>query len=325
MRRKSDVFIGQRVAVSVAALILTLVSCAPGPSSNGPGSGIVATRVARRTLLGRLDNRIAEVVFEGGRIEFELYSRHDRVYQVALNHYRVPVLVHWTISRTENLRLNGPIEGVTLLPAASPDREPTRFVLAELRRIDRSKRYFRYFDFHAQFGDPRARPTAYVYALPYPRDHEYSVIQGFQGRFSHHGPNAYAVDIDCPLGTPVLAARPGLVVATHATARGSGTTPHFQELERSNFVFVLHDDGTLAEYLHLENRGVDVEPGQWVDRGEQLGLSGNSGYSTGPHLHFRVMTAAEGGRESQSFPFSFEVTPGVVVEPAEGQSYKAWE
>src|SRR5690606_7462938 len=108
----------------------------------------------------------------------------------------------------------------------------------------------------ARFGDPAARPTPYAYRLPYRAGSTFSVLQGFHGAFSHRGSNEYAVDFDCPVATPVLATRPGLVVATNAAAQDSGTTPDFLEYERTNFVLVLHDDGTIGEYMHLSPSGV---------------------------------------------------------------------
>ena len=54
----------------------------------------------------------------------------------------------------------------------------------------------------------------------------------------------------------------------------------------ANFVQVLHDDGTTAVYAHLQLDTVRVRPGQQVVRGEFIANSGNTGFSTGPHLHW---------------------------------------
>ncbi len=74
-------------------------------------------------------------------------------------------------------------------------------------------------------------------------------------------------------------------------------------------MLVLHDDGTLGEYMHLAPAGVEVQPGTPVNRGDELALSGNTGYSTTPHLHFQVMTAADDGIAARSFPFKLAVRP----------------
>ena len=161
--------------------------------------------------------------------------------------------------------------------------------------------------------------------MPYPTGSTFAVLQGFHGAFSHRGSNEFAIDFDCPVATPVVAARPGMVVATNAAAQGSGTTPDFLEYTRTNFVLVLHDDGTLGEYMHLAPSGVEVHPGQRVQRGEELALSGNTGFSSTPHLHFQVMTAGEDGRSARSFPFRIAVAPDRAEEPVQGRSYRAWE
>jgi murein DD-endopeptidase MepM/ murein hydrolase activator NlpD len=127
------------------------------------------------------------------------------------------------------------------------------------------------------------------------------------------------------VATKVLAARPGVVVASNASAQGAGTTPEYLEYRRTNFVLVLHEDGTLGEYMHLAPSSVEVQPGDFVERGQELALSGNTGFSSTPHLHFQVMTAADDGVSARSFPIQFAVGPHQVEEPIQGRSYPSWE
>ncbi|MEJ7603992.1 MAG: M23 family metallopeptidase, partial [Kofleriaceae bacterium] len=132
-------------------------------------------------------------------------------------------------------------------------------------------------------------------------------------------------DFDCPVATPVLATRPGLVVASNTSAQGAGTTPDYLDYKRTNFVLVLHDDGTLGEYLHLAPSSVEVVAGQRVERGQPLARSGYTGYSSVPHLHFGIITAVIDGSTSRSFPFRFAVAPQRAEEPVQGRRYVAWE
>jgi murein DD-endopeptidase MepM/ murein hydrolase activator NlpD len=88
---------------------------------------------------------------------------------------------------------------------------------------------------------------------------------------------------------------------------------------------VLHDDGTLGEYMHLAPSSVEVAPGERVERGQELALSGNTGFSSTPHLHFQVMTAADDGVSARSFPIEFAVAPHRIEEPVQGRSYPSWE
>jgi murein DD-endopeptidase MepM/ murein hydrolase activator NlpD len=198
-------------------------------------------------------------------------------------------------------------------------------VLAELRQPDMARAYRRHLAFRARFGDPRVVPQPYQYALPYPSGLTFAVLQGFHGKFSHKGSNEFAVDFDCPVATPVLATREGIVVAANASAQTSGTTPDFLDYRQTNFVIVMHDDGTLGEYMHLAPSSVGVKPGQRVDRRQMLALSGNTGYSSTPHLHFQVMTAADDGVAARSFPFQLATRPDKVEEPVLGRRYSAWE
>jgi hypothetical protein len=310
-------------------LVLWLVGCQPaierraGPygtaALGSPGSG-------PPHIVGQREDRMIEFRFEGGQLEFELYRDGTRIEQIARNRYAVPVMIHWTMEAFDNLAPMSPIEGTALLPAAPDPRGPGEaVVLAELAQIDPALRYHRVLYFRARFGDPRARPAPYVYGLPYPHGLTFAVLQGFHGAFSHRGSNEYAVDFGCPVATPVVAARPGVVVAINASAQGSGTSPEFLEDSRANFVIVRHADGTLGEYMHLSPSGVEVQPGQPVERGQELALSGNTGFSSTPHLHFQVMTAAGDGMAKQSFPFEMALGPRRVSAPVQGQRYSAWE
>jgi murein DD-endopeptidase MepM/ murein hydrolase activator NlpD len=269
-----------------------------------------------------------EFAFSGGRLDFELHQAGSKVSQVMRNRYVIPVVVEWEISALVNLEAgvsgDGTLRGVVVLPPArTVDGEGPAIEVATLAIVDRSASWNRHLQFHARFGDPSARPTRYHYALPYSGSFE--VLQGFHGAFSHRGSNEFAVDFDCPVATTVRAAREGLVVVTHDAAQGSGTTPDFLELSHVNFVLVLHDDGTLGEYMHLSPSGVEVQPGQRVARGQALALSGNTGFSTTPHLHFQVMTAADDGIAARPFPFVFATAADHVEEPMQGRSYASWE
>ena len=310
-------------------LAVLLVSCQPVIDPvmvPRGGTTLPSPRSGPPHVSGRLDDRRVEFQFEGGQLELELYREGTRIEQIARNRYAVPVMIHWTIEALDNVEPRSPVEGTVLLPAASaPFGTGEPVVLAGLAQIDPAARYRRDLYVHAQFGDPRAYPEPYVYALPYPHGRTFAVLQGFHGAFSHRGNNEYAVDFNCPVATPVVAARPGLVVAINASAQGSGTSSEFLDDKRGNFVIVRHADGTLGEYMHLSPSGVEVRPGQRVERGQELALSGNTGFSSTPHLHFQVMTAAFDGMAKQSFPFEFALGPRHASVPVQGQRYAAWE
>lgn len=297
-----------------------------GPYATAPVEVPVAPTVQDSRGLGALEGRVVDFVFDGGQLEFEHYRSGARVTQIARNRYMTPVVMRWTLTALDNLTPVTPIEGVVLLPPADkPYGLGPQVVLAELELGDHTAAYQRELAFRARFGDPRVEPAPYPYRLPYPTGLTFSVLQGFHGMFSHRGSSEYAVDFDCPVATTVLAARPGIVVAANASALRSGTTHEYLDYKRTNFVIVQHDDGSLGEYMHLSPSGVEVKPGQSVTRGQPLALSGNTGYSSTPHLHFQVMTAATDGINARSFPFKLATGPDRVEEPVQGRRYAAWE
>ena len=160
-------------------------------------------------------------------------------------------------------------------------------------------------------GTPNARPRDEEYGWPL-RTPTLRIQQAWGGQFSHaDDENRHAVDFAVPVGTAVLAARDGVVMQSEA---GFGDAEPGEEAEdlasRANFIRILHDDGTMALYAHLQRAGVLVRPGQRVRRGEAIGLSGNTGRSTAPHLHFVVQ--ANRGMRLQSVPFRMFGPHGIL-------------
>ena len=146
-------------------------------------------------------------------------------------------------------------------------------------------------------GDPRLIPKPYKYPLPW-RGGPFRLTQGANGQYSHFTPKGrYAVDIAMPEGTAIVAARGGMVVKVENEQSGRGNNPS------GNFVRILHDDGTMGVYLHLMKGSVAVREGQRIETGTRIARSGNTGNSTGPHLHFVVQRNV--GLAIESIPFDF--------------------
>lgn len=149
-------------------------------------------------------------------------------------------------------------------------------------------------------GDPSARPRDYEYLLPL-QQRGFRIDQGFGGGFSHNdSQNRYAVDFAADIGTPVLAAREGVVMQVENDFAKAGLNRE-RYGGRANFIRILHDDGTMALYAHLREEGALVRVGQRVRAGQQIGLSGNTGFTTGPHLHFVIQVNR--GMKLESLPF----------------------
>lgn len=176
-----------------------------------------------------------------------------------------------------------------------PPRKEIRLVT--LTPYDKTKPMYYTPKLAYALGDPRAKPKAYRYPLPW-RGGPFQQTQGPGGKFSHSGPKGrYARDIAMPEGTPIIAARSGMVVKIENNQTGRGKNPS------GNFVRILHDDGTMSVYLHLKRGSIHLREGQRISIGQQIALSGNTGNSTGPHLHFVVQRNV--GMSLESIPYDF--------------------
>lgn len=157
------------------------------------------------------------------------------------------------------------------------------------------------------------------YFLPLKCGKSAKISQGNFGSYSHQGNAAYAFDFSIPVGTPMVAMADGVVKYMNDTT-GPGD-PCYNGGDSScfpyaNYVVLKHGDGKLTTYKHLSQ--VDVTLGQTVTRGSVVGLSGSTGYSTGPHAH--VMRMNDCGQYScQSIPLEFADVGGDHV-PDTGQT-----
>jgi len=159
-----------------------------------------------------------------------------------------------------------------------------------------------------------------LYAFPYSSAKAYRILQGYGSRFSHRGREEFAIDFDMPIGTPVHAARSGVVARIEeSNSKGCWEDDCGQY---ANFVVILHSDGTTGEYYHLDKHGALVDVGDTVERGQKIALSGNTGHTTMPHLHFAVYRAVSWGR-TQSIEVRFQGADGIIDRPRRGARHQA--
>lgn len=164
----------------------------------------------------------------------------------------------------------------------------------------------------AVYGDPAASP----YVLPFEVETESYLSQsncdGFHNEMDHFG-----FDFDMPIGTPFLAARAGRVTGIQDRwADGN------HDINQTNWIEVLHSDGTFAQYLHLTQDGARVVVGDSVVAGQVIGISGFTGL-TGPreHLHFIVFSEiTDTSRVSLPVTFRNSDAPQPLVA---GRAYRA--
>ncbi|MDA3899553.1 MAG: M23 family metallopeptidase [Spirochaetes bacterium] len=163
------------------------------------------------------------------------------------------------------------------------------------------------------------------YLLPYPVGTDYHLVQGNCTRYSHKGTNRYAYDFGMPIGHEITAARGGLVYFVDMdtpdnTFRGKRRYRRYPNA-RGNAILIEHDDGTVGVYFHLKQNGALVKKGDTVVQGQPIALSGSSGFTTGPHLHFAVRRSRT---DRQSLPVTFRnADPGEDFNLKSGNTYLA--
>jgi murein DD-endopeptidase MepM/ murein hydrolase activator NlpD len=144
-----------------------------------------------------------------------------------------------------------------------------------------------------------------VYELPFNPGETYHLSQAFHGMFTHKDAERYAIDFEMPEGTMIRAARGGIVIGVIEDSTERGKTA------KANHVLIRHDDGTIGNYSHLHYLGGYVKKGDVIKTGDFIGMSGNTGYSTGPHLHFHVATSVQGMIVAyKTFPIRFRTKEG---------------
>ncbi|WP_298427186.1 M23 family metallopeptidase [uncultured Kordia sp.] len=180
----------------------------------------------------------------------------------------------------------------------------------------------KYFSFTAGYGNPNTvKPNKkYKYLFPFKKFKK--LIQGNFGRFTHsdHVAHYYAFDFGTKIGDTIYAAREGKVIRTKEDSKQYGNTK--AALNMANYITILHDDGTTASYVHLHFNGVLVKKDDIVTRGQAIGISGMTGFTTIPHLHFVVhMPTKKYG--NVSIPIEFEGYIGKKLK--KGYSYSRLE
>jgi murein DD-endopeptidase MepM/ murein hydrolase activator NlpD len=126
--------------------------------------------------------------------------------------------------------------------------------------------------------------TSYVYGLPYEEGKSFFLIQAANSKMSHRG--ELSLDFKMKSGSKICAARDGIVIRTKSDSREGGLKNEFMSM--GNHILILHPDSSVAKYWHLAYDGVRVQAGENVKKGQVIGISGNTGFSAFPHLHFQV-------------------------------------
>jgi len=234
----------------------------------------------------------------------------DTLKFVAKNKLFTPIEIYFTSKKKKSeLRsfLLNPKDSLELITYNGPLPDST-FVsrFADSVRIG-------YFLGHKSITNP---DLDYLYRLPFKKRKKYEVSQSFNGKFSHNSLRSrYAIDFQLNVGESVYAAREGTVVKVIDWFTKQGRK---ELIDAANKIIILHSDGTLASYAHLDYKGSFVKEGEFVERGQKIGISGLTGFTRGPHLHFVVRKERD-----ISIPIYFEGYKGKTLK--NGKRYKVIE
>lgn len=179
-------------------------------------------------------------------------------------------------------------------PAIAPFEDNLRTSVARLRTLQR----------HQQSIPPLAAAPTY---LPTPTQMQRGFIWPAQGTLTsgygmRWGRLHKGIDIASAIGTPILAAASGVVTYAGWNRGGYG-----------NLVEIEHPDGSLTRYAH--NQRILVRTGQQVKQGQQIAYMGNTGYSTGPHLHFEIHPPNRGAVDPMAYLSRDRLHADRVVAP----------
>jgi murein DD-endopeptidase MepM/ murein hydrolase activator NlpD len=265
----------------------------------------------------RYDEQDLERTFERPQVQlFQRAARDGGVTLIAKNTYFAPVQLKFKLVKMANLGADSPNEGWRILPPRS------EIELLVVSKDDPNAESTFQYEFAYLVGDPHAEHAPdRPYRLPFALASSFPVSQAYPSAITHRdAANLHAIDFVMPVGTQVFASRGGTVIEVAGNFHDSGLDPEIDG-PRANIIRVLHDDGTMSLYAHLNWNSIRVTPGQHVDRGEYLADSGNTGFTTGPHLHFAVQRNREG--TLVSVPVEFAGGDGAPLTVKTGQRYTA--
>jgi murein DD-endopeptidase MepM/ murein hydrolase activator NlpD len=149
--------------------------------------------------------------------------------------------------------------------------------------------------------------SSFVYHLPYEENKNHLLVQGYFSRYTHK--NRAALDFKMKKGTKICAVRDGVIVRLKEDGNKGGSNAKYRPF--GNFVVIQHGDGSRTGYWHLQFNGVLVNIGDTVKQGQVIGLSGRTGYTYFPHLHFIVWKSGGKGQWTQ-IGTRFQTNKGIL-------------
>ncbi|MEQ8240156.1 MAG: M23 family metallopeptidase [Cyclobacteriaceae bacterium] len=250
-------------------------------------------------------------------LSLQLNAQGVEVFKKELEEGKIEVWVKNTSLATHTVKVDIEQSGMvqdTKTPIIKVLEGNTTEKIATLTPKPKTSYRFGYRSINVKGNALAKHDDSYIYDLPYPKGNTYKIDQGYMGTTTHM--DRYALDFGMPEGSEIAAVRDGLVFdIEEKNKRGC---PRQECADLSNFILVEHADGSQANYAHLQNKGVLVKIGDRVSAGDVIGLSGSTGWASGPHLHLEIFTMDWDGQKT--IPVKYHLNDGIGI-PKEGQSY----
>lgn len=153
-----------------------------------------------------------------------------------------------------------------------------------------------------KYGDPGIKINKYPISLPFKTNSKYKVMQGYNGNYSHnHAGSRYAIDFNLSIGDTICSADYGYVVGVIESYSEHGGR---EWIDYANYITIYHPKSNLfTEYVHLTKDGSLVKLGDTVKMGQPIGITGMTGFTSSPHLHFNVKKATKSSWISEKTNF----------------------
>lgn len=148
--------------------------------------------------------------------------------------------------------------------------------------------------------------SSYIYQLPYKQNKTHLLVQGYFSHYTHK--HRAALDFKMRKGTKICAVRDGVVVRIKADGKRGGGNPKYRP--DGNYIIIQHSDSTRAGYWHLRHKSLFVKVGDTVKQGQVIGLSGKTGYTYFPHLHF-IVWKSDGKGQWKQIGTRFKTNKGI--------------
>jgi len=246
------------------------------------------------------------------RVRLSQEGKKESPVYVLFNDFWGPVEVELTLTNSVNALSEPSLPARFVVPAQ------TKRTLVGIGALNQRQTFSYRLGMSSVPGRPISTPVDGLVILPpFSASEQYPISQGFDGEITHDTPDSqYAIDIVMPVGTSIHAVRSGTVMDVEEDFNRGGK--NFEKYaHKANHVRILHEDGTMSVYAHLDLASVNVRPGSRIRAGQKIARSGNTGFSSGPHLHFAIQQNS--GMQLISLPFRFRAPDGGAFTPETDQ------